>query len=335
MTGSNIRRREFVALLGGAATGLGFVPHMASAQEVRPVIGYLSGRSLATDAHLVAEFRQGLREAGYVEGQNAVIDFRWAEGQLFDRLLVQAADLVARRVAVIFACALDVQIVEVKAATSKIPVVFATASDPVELGPVDSLNRPGGNATAVTVISASLWAKRLQLLHALLARSPHIALLINPDDPGAKPASTQVQASAEALGIQIHVLQARTENDFDTVFAALRSRGAGALLVTNTPLFNRQRRRLIALAAQHAVPAIYDRRDFTDDGGLMSYGASTVDQYRQSGLYVGRILKGASPAELPVLQPTKFELVINLKTAKALGVEFPPTLLALADEVIE
>src|SRR5262245_12435587 len=327
-----LKRRDFITLFGGAAAW----PLTAWAQQPpNPVIGYLSGRSLATDSHLVAAFRQGLQENGYVEGQNLAIEFRWAEGRLFDQLPAQAADLVARRVSVIFACALDPRIKEVRAAIAETPVVFATANDPVELGVVASFNRPGGNATAITVISAELWPKRLQLLHALVAPGMAIALLVNPDDPGAAPTMSNVDAAARALGLRTFVLQARTENDFEPAFAALQSGRAGGLLMTNTPLFNRQRASLIALAARHGVPAIYDRRDFAADGGLMSYGPSTTDQYRQSGLYVGRILKGARAAELPVLQPTTFELVINRKTAKALSVEIPDRILALADEVID
>jgi ABC-type uncharacterized transport system substrate-binding protein len=327
-----IRRRDFIALLGGAGVAW---PFGANAQQPAiPVIGFLSGRSAASDSHLVAAFRQGLHETGYVDGRNAAIEFRWAEGRLFDRLTAMAADLVSRQVSAIFACALDVRVQAIRAAISEIPLVFATASDPVELGLVDSFNQPGGNATAVTVISVGLWPKRLQLLQELVA-TPAIALLVNPDDPRAEPSARDVDAAARALGRHMHVLQARSEDDFETMFATLVANRAGALLVTNNPLFNRHRARLIALAASHAVPAIYDRRDFPDDGGLMSYGASTIDQYRQSGFYVGRILKGVKPADLPVMQPTKFELVINLKTARALALTVPDKLLALADEVIE
>jgi len=324
-----MRRREFITLFGGAAVAW---PLAARAQQ--PVVGFLSGRSLAYDSQLVAAFRQGLKEVGFVEGQNIAIEFRWAEGQ-FDQLTALAADLVGRQVSVIFAGGLDVRIRDVKAAIPTTPVVFATAGDPVELGLVASFNRPGGNTTAVTVISASLWPKRLNLLHELLASSIVVALLVNPDDPSAEPSTKDVYAAAKSLGLQVHVLRASTENDFEAAFAMPVFQQARALLVTNNALFNSRREKLVALAARHAVPTIYDRRDFPADGGLMSYGASIVDQYRQSGLYVGRILNGVRPADLPVVQPTKLELVINLKTAKALGLTFPQTLLVAADEVIE
>jgi putative tryptophan/tyrosine transport system substrate-binding protein len=327
-----VKRREFITLLSGAVSAW---PLEARAQQLAmPVIGFLSGRSLAYDSRLVAAFHQGLKEVGFVEGQNVAIEFRWAEGQ-FDRLAALAADLVGRQVSVIFAGGLDVRIRDVKAAISATPVVFATAGDPVELGLVASFSRPGGNATAVTVISASLWPKRLNLLHELLASSIVIALLVNPDDPSAEPSTKDVYAAAKSLGLQVHVLRASTEKDFEAAFAMLVSQQASALLVTNNALFNSRREELVALAARHAVPTIYDRRDFPADGGLMSYGASIVEQYRQSGLYVGRILSGTKPADLPVVQPTKLELVINLKTAKALGLTFPQTLLVAADEVIE
>jgi putative ABC transport system substrate-binding protein len=327
-----VKRREFITLLSGAVSAW---PLAARAQQLAmPVIGFLSGRSLAYDSRLVAAFHQGLKEVGFVEGQNVAIEFRWAEGQ-FDRLAALAADLVGRQVSVIFAGGLDARIRDVKAAIPTTPVVFATAGDPVELGLVASFSRPGGNATAVTVISASLWPKRLNLLHELLASSIVIALLVNPDDPSAEPSTKDVYAAAKSLGLQVHVLRASTEKDFEAAFAMLVSQQASALLVTNNALFNSRREKLVALAARHAVPTIYDRRDFPADGGLMSYGASIVDQYRQSGLYVGRILSGTKPADLPVVQPTKLELVINLKTAKALGLTFPQTLLVAADEVIE
>jgi len=325
-----VRRREFIALLGGATAAWLLEAH---AQQ-QPVVGFLSGRSLAYDSKLVAAFLQGLKEVGFVEGQNFAVEYRWAEGQ-FDRLTALAADLVSRQVPVIFAGGLDVRIRDVKAAISAIPVVFATAGDPVELGLVASFNRPGGNTTAVTVISASLWPKRLNLLHELVASSVVVALLVNPEDPSAEPATSDVYAAAKSLGLQVHVLRASTENDFEAAFGMLVSKRASALLVTNNALFNSRREKLVALAARHRVPTIYDRRDFPTDGGLMSYGASIVDQYRQSGLYVGRILSGARPADLPVVQPTKLELVINLKTAKALGLTLPQTLLVAADEVIE
>jgi putative ABC transport system substrate-binding protein len=245
-----------------------------------------------------------------------------------------AADLVDRQVAVIFAGGLDVEIRTVRVVISTIPIVFATAGDPVELGLVASFNRPGGNATAVTLISAALWPKRLEMLHELVTSANLVALLVNPNDPNAEPSTRDVQAAARTLGLQLQVLQASTESDFEAAFATLVHERASALLVTANALFNNRREKLVALAASHAVPAMYDRREFAASGGLMSFGASNSDQYRQCGLYVGRILKGAKPADLPVQQPTKFELVINRKTAKALGLEIPPMLLALADAVL-
>jgi putative tryptophan/tyrosine transport system substrate-binding protein len=325
-----VKRRDFIPLIGATAAW----PLAARAQQSIPVIGFLSGRALASDVHLVAAFRQGLGETGYVEGQNVAIEFRWAEGR-FERITQMAADLVGRNPSVIFAGGLDVEIRAVRGAISTIPLVLATASDPVELGLVASLNRPGGNATGVTVISAALWPKRLELLRGLVALAPGVALFVNPRDPNAELTAREVRAAAATLGLRLHLVTAMTERDFEAAFAEVRQERAAALMVTNNPLFNRRRDRIIALAAQDAVPAIYDRREYPADGGLMSYGASVVDQYRQSGMYVGRILKGAKPADLPFLQPTKFELVINLKTASTLGLTVPDRLLALADEVIE
>jgi putative tryptophan/tyrosine transport system substrate-binding protein len=326
-----MRRRDFLSLVGSTAAAW---PLAAHAQAAMPLVGFLSGRSLVSDAHLVEAFRQGLNEAGYAEGQNVAIEFRWAEGQ-FDRLPALAADLASRQLSVIFAGGLDVRIRAVKAAIAAIPVVFATGGDPVELGLVASLNRPGGNATAVTVISAALWPKRLELLRELVPAATLIALLVNPNNPTADVIAKDVRAAGDALGLRTDVLNARNEREIDGAFATLVQQRAGALLVSSDALFNGRREKLIALAARHATPAIYDRRDFPADGGLVSYGASAVDQYRQSGRYAGRVLKGAKPADLPVLQPTKFELVINLKTAKTLGLDLPAKLLALADEVIE
>jgi putative ABC transport system substrate-binding protein len=326
-----MRRREFISLLGGAAAW----PVVARAQQgAMPVIGFLSGRSIGSDSHLVAAFRQGLKETGYVEGLNVAIEFRWAEGQ-FDRLRALAADLVGRQVAAIFAGGMDIAIRAVRTAVTTTPIVFATGGDPVELGLVESFNRPGGNATAVTVIAAALLPKRLELLRELVVSSTVVAVLVNPNDPNAASYTRDVEAAARTFGLQVRVVHAGTEGDFDTALAALVNAGANALVVTTNALFINRREKIVALAARYTVPAIYDRREYAAAGGLMSYGASIIDQYRQSGVYIGKILRGAKPADLPAMQPTKFEFVINLKTANTLGLTVPPTLLATADEVIE
>ena len=283
---------------------------------------------------MVDAFRQGLAEQGYVEGQTVAIEFRWADGQL-DLLPGLAAELVRRQVAVIGAFAVDVQIRALNAAVSTVPTVFATGGDPVALGLGASFNRPGGNATGVTVITAALWPKRLELLRDLVAPTTAVALLVNPDNQTHKPAITELQQAARNIGQRVLVLQARGEGDFDTAFAKLVQERAGALVIADDAIFMNRREQLVALAARHAVPAIYGRREFPAAGGLMSYGASTLDQYRQTGIYVGRILRGAKPANLPFLQPTKFELVINLKAAKTIGLTVPNSMQLLADEVIE
>jgi putative ABC transport system substrate-binding protein len=326
-----MKRRTFIVGLGSAAAW----PAVARAQPAAmPVIGFLSGRSLATDAHLAAAFRRGLSENGYNDSQNLAIQYRWAEGQ-FDRLSGMVTDLVGRNVAVIFIGGADIAMRALTAAVSATPIVFAAAGDPVEMGIVVSLNQPGRNVTGMTMMSAELGPKRLQLLHDLIASLTEIALLIDPDDPNAKSTTRNVEEAARTLGLQIHVLEARTEHDFEAAFTKLADLHGRALLVTANALFNNRRAKLVALAERHTVPVIYDRRELVDAGGLLSYGASNVDLYRQCGIYVGRILNGARPADLAVLQPTKFELVINLKTAKALGLTIPETLLATADEVIQ
>ena len=327
-----MRRRDFLGVISGAAVVL---PLAARAQQpAMPVIGFLSGRSLRSDAHLVTAFRQGLNETGYVEGRNVQIEFRWAEGQ-FDRLRVMAADLVDRQVTAIFAGGMDTDIRGVRTVITTTPTVFATGGDPVGLGLVASLNRPGGNATAVTVIAAELMPKRLELLRELVASATFVAVLVNPNDANAASYTKDAEVAAATLGLQVRVVHAGTEAEFDTAFDTLVKANANALLVTVNTLFINKREKLLALAARHAVPAMYDRREFPAAGGLMSYGANIVEQYRQSGVYIGRILGGVKPAGLPVLQPTKFELVINLKTAKALGLTVPLSLLGRADEVIE
>ena len=327
-----MRRREFISLVGGATIAW---PLAARAQQqAMPVVGFLSGRSLASDSDLVAVFSQALTEAGYVNGQNVAIEFRWADGQL-DRLPELAAELIERKVSVIFAGASDVAAGALRVAAATVPVVFATGSDPVAARLVASLNRPGGNLTGVTVITAALWPKRLELLRELIAPTPLIALLVNPNNLTATHARRELNAAARRIGQDVLLLDASAEGEFEAAFAMLAEKRARALVVSDDALFTNRRAVLVALSARHAVPAIYGRREFAAAGGLMSYGASTVDQYYQSGVYVGRILKGAKPADLPFLQPTKFELVINLKTAKALGLNVPNTLIGRADEVID
>jgi putative ABC transport system substrate-binding protein len=325
-----VRRRKFITLIGGAAAAWPVGAH--AQQPALPAIGFLNGGSAWEYARLAAAFRQGLGETGYVEGRNVLVEYRWAEGH-YERLPELAADLVRRQVMVITA---NTQAVPAaKAATTTIPIVFNSSADPVAAGYVASLARPGGNLTGVSSLSVEIGPKRLQLLHEMVPTATVIAALINPTNPNAEAQSSALQAAARDIGLQLHVLHASTERDFDTAFATLLQLRAGALVIGVDAFLINRSELLAALALRHAVPAIFLYREFVAAGGLMSYGGSNTDAYRLSGVYAGRILKGEKPADLPVLQATKFALIINLKTAKALGLTVPLPLLGRADEVIE
>jgi putative ABC transport system substrate-binding protein len=326
-----MRRREFITLLGGAAAAW---PRAVRAQQTAmPVIGWLSSGG-AVLSNFVTAFQQGLGQAGYVEGRNVAVEYRWSEGRS-DLLPELAAQLVRRQVAVIVASGGSAPAQEAKASTHSIPIVFVSGDDPIEAGLVSSLSRPGGNVTGISWIASALEAKRLGLLLELVPRGTDVGVLVNPSFPGAKTQLRDAQEAALERGVRIQVLNASTEQDLDTIFATLVQQRAGSVIVSPNPMFMNRREQIVALAARHGIPTIYYAREYAVAGGLMSYGTSVVDAYRQSGIYTGRILRGEKPADLPVLQPTKFEFVINLNTARALGLTIPPSLLAIADEVIE
>jgi putative ABC transport system substrate-binding protein len=325
----HIGRRHFMSALGGAVAW----PLAARAQQpAMPVIGYLRSTSAADSTHFVAAFRQGLKEAGFVEGQNVAIEFRWAENQL-DRLPVLVADLVHLPVAVIVANAPAASVA--KDTTTTVPIVFVTGADPVKDALVASLNRPGGNVTGVTFLSGQLGSKRLELLRQLVPMATTIGVLVNPSSPETEVERRDLSDAAQAIGQQLIILEASSDRNIEIAFATFVQRGAGALLVGSGPFLTSRREQLVALAAHHSLPASYDLREFVVAGGLMSYGTSITDAYRQVGIYTGRIIKGEKPADLPVMQSTKFEFVINLKTAKALGLTVPQIMQMTADEVIE
>jgi putative ABC transport system substrate-binding protein len=327
----SMKRREFMTLLGGAAATW---PLPARTQQAMHLIGFLSSRSPGESAGVVAAFRQGLNETGFVEGQNLTIAFRWAEGR-YDRLPALAAELVGLPVALLYSAGGPPAALAAKAATSAIPIVFSAADDPVGLGLVASLNRPGGNVTGMSLFSSDLWAKDVELLKELVPTASVMAYLVNPSSPRVATYLKGAAQAASATGIDIHPLNVSTERELDEAFASLAKLRAGGLIVPNEPYLDSQRERITALAARYAVPAVYNFREYVMAGGLASYGPSLPDSYRRAAMYAGRILWGEKPADLPVQVPTKFEFVLNMRTAKLLGLSIPPSLLALADEVIE
>jgi ABC-type uncharacterized transport system substrate-binding protein len=327
-----LNRRDLLIL--GAGTVIAWPLIARAQQKAMPVIGFLGSASPGPNAPFTAAFRRGLHEAGYDEGQNLAIEYRWAEGS-YDRLPALAADLVGRKVDVIAATGGNASARAAKNATSTIPIVFTGGGDPVELGLVASLSRPGGNLTGVSIMTTELMPKRLELLSELVPQARVIALLVNPNNAPPEPMIRVLQEAAHAKGVQLPIVKATAEGEFESAFATLVQLGAGALLVGADPFFFSRREQLVALASRHAVPAIYEWREFAAAGGLISYGSSVADMYRQTGTYAGRILAGAKPGDLPVMRPTRFELVINLKTAEALGLAVPRSLLIRADEVIE
>jgi putative ABC transport system substrate-binding protein len=331
-----MRRRDVITLLGGAAAAPTLWPLAARPQQPAvPVIGFLHTQAAGPIAPLVVpSFRQGLEATGYFEGKNVAIEYRWADGQ-YDRLPALAAELVRRRVAVIAATGGEPAALAAKAATSAIPIAFVISGDPLKAGLVASFNRPGGNITGVTLLTSALEAKRLGLVRELVPNATSIAILVNPNYPTSEVQVGDAQEASRALGLEVHIVNASAEGDFDTSFATLIQLQVEAVIIANDPFFTARRDQLVALAERHSIPAIYSQREFPDAGGLLSYGAHIPDLYRQAGVYAGKILKGEKPADLPVMQPTKFELIINLKTAKALRLTVPQTLQVAADEVIE
>jgi putative tryptophan/tyrosine transport system substrate-binding protein len=326
-----MRRRDFIKLVSGAAAW----PLTGHAQQPSiPTIGFLSSRSPNESAGVVAAFRQGLRQTGFIEGQNLTIAFRWADGH-YDQLPTLANELVNLRVAVLFAAGGPPAALAAKAATSTIPIVFSAVNEPVGLGLVASLNQPGGNLTGMSVFASELWAKSVELLRELVPKATVIGYLVNPSSPSAATYAKGATDAARTLGLDVHVLNASTENNLDEAFAALKKFDAAGLVVPNEPFLDSQRDKIVRLAARYGVPAVYNLREYVAAGGLMSYGPSLADLYRRAAIYAGRVLKGEKPIDLPVQLPEKFDLVINLKTAKALGITVPPALLTRADEVIE
>jgi putative ABC transport system substrate-binding protein len=325
-----MRRREFITFVGGVAAS----PLMAQAQQSIPVIGWLSSMSAEVSKPHLAAFRKALADTGYVEGQNVQIEYRWANGK-YDRLPAMAADLVGRGVTLIATSGGEPPAFAAKVATATIPIVMMMGSDPVKEGLVVSLNRPGANATGATVYAYNMESKRLGLLHEAVPATKTVAVLVNPASPAAELQTREVQDAAPRLGVEVVIFNAHGADEFESLFGAMAERKVGALLVTADPALYSQRGLLIALAARYRLPAIYEWREHAVEGGLMSYGTVLADAYSQLGSYAGRILKGEKPGDLPVVQPTNFQFVINLKTAKALGLEIPPTLSARADEVIE
>jgi len=327
--GGTMQRREFITLIGGATVW----PLAARAQQA-PVVGWMSGRSPADSSHLLAAFREGLSETGFVEGQTVSIEYRWAHGE-YDRLPALASELIGRGVTVLVAIGGDVSAVAAKQATATIPIVFGMGGDPIKAGLVTSFNRPGGNATGFTLLTSEMEPKRVGLLHELLPGARLVGALVNPQFPPAAGQLQDIEQAARTINQKLFVAKASNDAELNAALASLVDEGVKAVLIAADPYFDTRRDRIIAFAAQHRLPTIYQFREFAVAGGLLSYGPSITDSYRQAGIYAGRILKGVKPADLPVLQPTKFELVINLKTAKALGLDVPNSIQLLADEVIE